>query len=221
MSSDQPRIMTEEARYGVRLNYIIFPIGIRELRHALAKNGYELSPIGEIPAPPTRIRFSGTVARKDETTVRVESDTGEIGVVERSLEEACSSFMGLAEIVSSELEVNLHSNVKFYWIVIHCKIVTGKVPRREIAKIDNKEYMNKFSQIIGEDLTSFSIRLCPKDAFPNNESWLDVAIEPDIANDQLYHIGIVFRNPNKDKTEMFVKDLENNLLKLIGIIEAQ
>jgi len=220
MSTNQPKIMSEEARYGVRLNYVIFPIDFRELRRALAKNGYEVSPVGDIPPPPTRVRFGGDMARKGETTVRAESDSGEIGVVDRSLQEACSSFEGLANVVNSELGVSLHNNVKFYWVVVHYKIATGKLPRKEIAKVENKEYISQFSQIVGENLSSFSIRLGPKDANPNQETWLDIAIEPDILNEQLYHVGVVFRNPSKNNTETFVRDLENNLLKLISVIEA-
>ena len=65
MSKKKPKIMTQEARCGVRLNYVIFPIDFRELRHALAKHGYELSSIsGSIPSPPTRIGFGGDIGRK-------------------------------------------------------------------------------------------------------------------------------------------------------------
>jgi len=213
--------MTQEARCGVRLNYVIFPIDFRELRHALAKNGYELSPVrGRIPPPPTRIVFSGDIARKGETTIIFESDIGEIGVVGRSLQEVTNSFKELANIIKSELSVNLYENVRFYWYVMHYKIDTGKIPRNEITKAENKDYIARFSEVLGEDITSFSIRLAPKGAIPNQESWFDIAIEPDIMNDKLYHVGVVFRSPDRDKTETFVKDLENTLLKLIEVIEA-
>ena len=221
MSSDQPKIMTQEARCGVRLNYVIFPIDFRDLRYALAKNGYELSSISErIPSPPARIRFSGDVARKGETSVVFESDSGSVIVVGRSLQEVKESFQELARVIDSELGVNLHENVKYYSYSVHYKVDTGKTPRDEIAKAENKDYIARFGQVLGKDLSSFSIRLAPKDAIPNQENWFDIVIEPDVMNDKLYHAGIVFRNPNKGKTERFVKDLENTLLRLIRTIEA-
>ena len=221
MSNNQPKIMTQEARCGVRLNYVLFPIDFRELRHALAKNGYELSPVrGRIPSPPARIAFSGDIARKGETTVIFESDSGEIGVVGRSLQEATASFEELAKVINSELGVSLHESVRFYWCVVHYKVDTGKTPRNEIAKAENKDYTTRFSEVLGEDLSSFSIRLAPRDVIPNQESWFDIAIEPDLMNDKLYHVGVVFRSPDRGKTETFVRDLENTLLKLIGVIEA-
>ena len=220
MNKNQPKIMTQEARCGVRLNYVIFPIDLRELRHALAKNGYELSSVGRLPPPPARIGFGGDVARKGETTVIAESDSGEIGVVGRSLQEVKDSFDELANVIDSELGISLHENVRFYWYVVHYKVDTGKTPRNEIAKVENKDYIAQFSQILGEDLSSFSIRLVPKNAIPNQESWFDIAIEPDVMSEKLYHVGVVFRTPDRGKTETFVRDLENTLLKLIGVIEA-
>lgn len=220
MSKKQPKVMTQEARYGVRLNYVLFPIDFRELRHALAKNGYELSPAERIPSPPTRLRFGGNVARKGETTVIVESDSGEIGVVGRYLQEAKDSFEELANVIDSELGISLYENVRFYWYIVHYEIDTGKTPRKEIPKTENKDYFEKFSRVLGEDFCSFSIRLAPKDAIPNRESWFDIAIEPAILNENLYHVGVVFRDPDKGKTETFVRDLENIILKLIKVIEA-
>ena len=220
MNKNQPKVMTEEARCGVRLNYVIFPIDFKELRHALAKNGYELSSVGRLPAAPTRVSFGGDIARKEETTVIAESDSGRIGVVGRSLQEVKASFEELANIIDSELGISLHENVRFYWYIVHYKIDTGKTPCNEIPKTENKDYIARFSQILGEDLSLFSIRLAPKDAIPNRESWFDIAIEPDVMREKLYHAGVVFRSPNRDKTERFVRDLENTLLKLIAVIEA-
>lgn len=218
----EPKVMTQEARYGVRLNYVIFPIDFRELRHALARNGYELSPPirGHLPPPPARIGFGGDFARKGETTVQVETDSGEIRVVGRSLQKTKVAFEELEKILKAELRRNLHENVKYYECVVHYKVDTGKIPRDQIVKAENEEYIKRFGQVLGENLSTFSIRFGPKDAVPNSDSWFDIAIEPDIIDAKLYHVGVVFRSPDRGRTETFVRNLENNLLKLIGIIEV-
>lgn len=220
MSINQPKIMTLEARCGVRLDYVLFPIDFRELLRVLAKNGYELSRVGRVPPAPARISFSGDIARKGETQVIVESDSGEIGVVGRSLPEAKASFGELANIIKSELGISLNEKVRFYWCIVHYNIDTGKTPLKQIAKTGNKDYMSRFNKVLGEDLSLFSVRIAPKDLIPNHENWFDIAIEPAILNANLYHIGVVFRNRDKEKAETFVRDLENNLLKLLKIIEA-
>ena len=213
-------LITQEARYGVCLNHIIFPITFRELRNALAKNGYEISPIRiDLPSPPTRIAFSGEIARKEETSVRLNVENSNIGTVGRSLTEVTESFKELVKLVKTELGVNLHENVRFYQCNIHYNMETKKKPCNEIAKVENKEYFEKFAKVLGENLSSFSVRLVPRNMSPNQEEWLDIAIEPDVVNEKRYHIGVVFRNPDRETTENFVSKLENNLLNLIGIIE--
>src|SRR3990170_2151988 len=141
MSKSQTKTITQEARYGVRLDYVIFPIDLRELRQALAKNGYELLLVEGIPPPPTRISFGGEIARKAETRVIVESNSGEIGIVGRSLHEVKASFEELTRVIDAELGISLQEKVKFYWCVVHYKINTGKTPLVEIAKADNKDYI--------------------------------------------------------------------------------
>jgi len=220
MSNYEPEVTTREARYGVRLDYVIFPIDYRELIHALAKNGYELSPARNIPPAPARIRYGGEIARKKESVVVVESDRSELGVVSRTLQEAKSSFEELAKVIESELGFKLYEKVCFYLFSVHYKVDTGKAPREQIPKTENKEFIEKLSKILGEDIVSFSLRIARKKAVPNQESWFDIAIDPDILNEKLYHIGVVFRDPEKDKTEKFVNDLENNLLEIIKKIEA-
>jgi len=220
MSAKSPKMMTQEARYGVQLSRLIFPLDFRDFRLALAKNGYELSPVRELPPPPARISFSGVIARKSETTIVADSEAGEIVVVGRSLQQAVASFGDLANVVATELGVDLHARVRLYSLIVHYRLETGKMPLKEIPKADNKEYVSKFSSVMKEDLSSFSIRLSPRGEAPNQEDWFDIAIEPDVIDENRYHIGVVFRNSRKEKTETFIKDLENNLLKLIAIIEA-
>lgn len=221
MNNNKAKVMTQHVSYGVRLNYVIFPIDFRDLRHALAKNGYELSRItGPIPSPPVRIGFSGDVARKGEIAVTVETDGGEIGITGRSLQKVKMAFEELENLVKRELGISLHLNVKCYLCLIHCRISTGKIPRDEIAKVENRGLYSRLGQVLNVDVSPFSVRLCLKGAVPNQESWLDISIEPDILNEQMYHVGVVFRSPDKEETETFVRDLENNILKLIKIVEA-
>jgi hypothetical protein len=220
MSTKTPKLATQEARYGVNLNYVIFPLDFRDLRYGLAKNGYELPPVKDMPAPPTRLSYGGEIARIKETRIFVDSDSGEIGVIDRLLQQARASFDDLAKVILSELGVDLNSKVKFHFLTVHYRVDTGKTPLKEIARAENKEFVKKFNDIMKEDLSSFSIRLCPKNANINDENWFDIAIEPDIMDESRYHIGVVYRNSERKKIEAFAENLESNLLKLLKCIEA-
>ena len=218
--SNTPKLITQEARYLMSLDYLILPLDFRDLRQALAKNGYESALVRNLPPPPTRISFSGEIARKKETAIIADSEAGEIGVINRSLGEARTSFGDLIKLVEEEIGIDLHKRVKFYQVSVHYKCDSGKIPLKEIPKAENKEFIKKLSEIMGESLSSFSIRLAKKDSNINQGDWLDIAIEPDLVYENYYHIGVVYRNSNKEKTEMFVKDLETNLMKIIELIEA-
>jgi hypothetical protein len=195
-------------------------VEFRELRQALAKNGFELSSVRNLPPPPARIIFSGEIGRKKEITIIADSEAGMIGVVSKSLSEGTVAFNDLVKIISDEIGVNLFEQVKNFEIVAHYKLNTGKVPLKEIPKVENKEFIGKCSEIMGESLSTFSIRLSKKDASINEGDWLDVAIEPDMVYENNYHVGVVCRNSDKAKTETFVKDLEKNILQLIKLVEA-
>jgi hypothetical protein len=173
-----------------------------------------------VPVAPTRISYGGEIARRKETIVIADSDSGEIGVIERLLQEAIASFGDLAKVILSELGVDLNSKVKFYFLSVHYRVNTGKTPLKEIAKADNKEFVKRFSEIMKEDLSSFSIRLCPKNANINDKNWFDIAIEPDVIDESRYHVGVVYRNSERKMIEAFAKNLESNLLKLVEFIEA-
>jgi hypothetical protein len=198
---------------------MILPLDFRDIRFVLAKNGYELLPVRNLPPPPMQITYSGEIARFKENMVFANSEAGEIGVISRSVSDAYSSFGDLLKVLASEIGVNLRENVKYYEAILHCRVETGKKPAKEIAKAENKEFVNKFSEVLGENLSSLSIRLGKKDSSAKQRDWLDIAIDPDPIYDGMYHIGMIFRNPDQEKTETFVKNLENNLLKMIQLIE--
>ena len=220
MSKTIPRLITQEARYSLSVNDMILPLDFRDVRFALAKNGYELLPVRNLPSPPTQISYSGDIARSKETVVFANSEAGEIGVISRSVRDAYSSFGDLLNVLASEIGVNLRENVKYYEAVLHCRVETGKKPAKEIAKAENKEFVSKFSEVLGVNLSPLSIRLGKRDSSAKQRDWLDIAIDPDPIYDGMYHIGVIFRNTDQEKTETFVKNLENNLLKLIQLIEA-
>jgi len=148
------------------------PLDFRDVRFALAKNGYELLPVRNLPPPPTQISYSGDIARFKETVGFANSEPGEMGVISRSVSDAYSSFGDLLKVLASEIGVNLREKVKYYEAILHCRVETGKKPTTEIAKAENKEFVNKFSEVLGENLSNLSIRLGKKDSSQSNENGL-------------------------------------------------
>ena len=223
MSSTQPSVLTREAKYLVRLKYVLFPIDFRDIRKALTRNAYELVPIrGPIPGRPTRISWEGSVARKGETVVSYNTLLGLIGVTHKTIEEAKKGFEELAGITEKELGINLHSNVWYYEVGTHFNIETETPPVHRMAKITaGNPYFSKFAKVLGRDVSMFSVRLTPSNVIPNQEDYFEITIEQDILLANAYHIGVLFRNKKRSEIEKFSTNLEKNIWKLIDIIEER
>jgi len=219
----EPRIISEDVTYAVRLHYVMFPLEFRDLRDALERNGYELARIeGRIPSRPTRIGFSGEIARKGEIIVEIDSGEGGIGLRGRTLDEAMTGFEQLSQVIRTELGVDIHLNVWYYSLVAHFTLRTGTAPRYTIPKVvEDNPYFSRFNEILGEQTSMFSVRLFPTDKISYGADWFDISIEPDILDADAYHIGVVFRNPDKGRTQDFVKNLKQVLFDLLKVIEGK
>jgi hypothetical protein len=222
-SSREPRIISEEITYAVRLNYVIFPLEFRDLRNALARNGYELARMeGRIPPRPTRVGFAGEIARKGEIEVHIDSGEGEIAVRGRSLDETTTGFEQVLKVIQTELDMDIDVNVWYYSLIAHYTLQTGTSPHHTIPEVvKGNPFFSRFNEILGEQTCMFSVRLCPTKKIPNRADWFDIAIEPDVLNADAYHIGVVFRHPDKGRTQAFIKNLKQVLFKLLKVIEGK
>lgn len=223
MSSEPKGISPKEAKYTVRLRGLFFPIDFRDMRKALEKHGYELSPIrGPIPGRPIRISFGGDIARKGESIVFLDTSESIISVRGDTLSETMKGIDEFSEVVQGELGIDLNSNVWYYEIGAHFLCVTEVHPIKELAKItEGNPFFAKFAEVLKREVSMFSVRLSPPNRIPNQEDWFDISVEQDILVPNAYHIGVVFRNPQKTVTEEFAANLEDRLLMLIDIIEGK
>lgn len=212
-----------ESFYQVRLAYVMFPLEFRELMDVLAKNGYELLRLpGPLPPRPIQLAYSGEFARKDEYIVRIDSGEGLVGITcTRPIEVAFGAFGELTKVIKEGLGIDLNENVRYYEVVAHYNINTGKKPFQEIDRvIEGNSYFTMFDGILGEPTSLFSIRLAPKGKVPNQEEWFDISIEPNILKPQIYHAGVIFRSPDRERIISSVNNLEKRLISLVKVIES-
>lgn len=212
-----------ETHYLVRLEYVIFPLEFRELRDVLARNGYELKLLpAPIPPRPSRISYSGEIARKGEYIVNIDSNLGTVAIASKSIGMTIAAFEELTKIMKEGLGIDLNENVSYFEIMVYYNIDTGKKPVQEIDRvIEVNPYFSKFNKIVGEPTSLFSIRLIPKGKIPNQEEWFDISIEPDILKSEVYHIGVIYRSSKREKTLDFASNLEKTIVNLVKAIEGE
>ena len=84
-----------------------------------------------------------------------------------------------------------------------------------------------WSPLLGEEITPFSIRLCPKSKIGVAENirdipdWFDIQIFPYVLNPQYYGVNIVFRNPDILKVKEFTKKMEDRIENMIMLLEGE
>jgi hypothetical protein len=207
----------------VRLDYILFPIKFEALREALASNGYVIEvprglrlPIG------TEITLTGTIAKKRDVTITLDSERQVLIAEGKVLSEVVSIFSELEAIVETALRVAVTTKARFYEIIANYEVETGKNPLDQISKIQLPDKLAKgFEEVLGAPATSYTLRVSPVGQVPDQEDWFDVRIEPLVfrATDT-YMVNIIYRSKDKSKFLDFISQLEAKIRLILGLIES-
>lgn len=147
------------------------------------------------------IEIDGQVAKKDDLTVDCIPDKQVLGISSNDNEKLLSEFNELEKEISTELGQNVSENAQFYETIIQLAIKTGKNPLETMAKIrNNYPICNDFSEIVGEEVSPFGIRMSPSKKPLQSEDWFDFKIEPLIVRaTTTYYGNFVFRSANREK----------------------
>ena len=215
------KLQALESTCRVRLAHVIFPLEFRDLRDVLARNGYELVALpGPIPPAPTRIVYTGEIARKEQYTVHIDSSAGLVGVNGRSMTATYNAFEELSKIVMDNFGVSLGNNVHYHEIIAHYNARTGKNAILQIGRqFEDSALIHGLGKVLGKTTSMYSIRLAPKGDVPNQEEWYDISIDPDVLKPETYHVGIIFRSPRKEEIASFAINLEETIGELLRTIE--
>ena len=217
---EKNRVKFDRLRFSVRLKHVVFPIELRELLDTLSKAGYSLNPKIISPLPPVRISIVGPIATKADYIVDVNSDMGVLAIEGKS-EAVLTEFDELESLIKNKLNVDISEGVQFYEAFAYLTIFSEKNPIEKMGKIfESIEETIKFSDVLGEDVSVFTVKFASKGKIPNQEEWFEFSIEPaPLRPINEYHAIIVYRGTNKLKVQKFVQELRNKTLKVVELIE--
>ncbi len=210
-------------RFSIRMNYVLPPFDAIELIDTLVKGGYTPT-IPPQPRPPRGVRlgFAGPIARKGETTIDTNDERGILGATSPSPALAVQSLNELLQLIKSNLGIDLDKTVTFYEMIGHMDIDTDQNPLEKIGQIHKENTsLKEFSEILGKDVSVFSLRLIPRNEIPNQTEWLDITIEPDIIKTtSTYNVSAVYRSPDKSKVQKFTEEFMTKVSTMIDVIES-
>lgn len=210
-------------RFSIRFNYVLFPFDTVELISILMKSGYAPTAPPPPAAPPRGIRFTitGTIARKGEILIDINDDRGILSATSPSPALSINGLNEVLQLIRTNLNVDLEKQASFYELIGHTALETDRHPFEKIGNIiKGNKIIEKLGEVLGEDVSLFTLKLAPRGHVPNQTEWFDLTIEPDIIKTSTYNISAVFRSHEKSEVQKFTEEFMPNVSKLIVVIES-
>lgn len=206
----------------VRYDTVLFPLESTRLLSAVAERGFITPESAEQPPLGARLGLRGTIARKGGVSLSVNGDKQTVGVNAKDIETLLDEFESIENAIGDEFELSAGDLVMFYELLVSVVVKTDKHPVEELGRLSAQmPILGEFSEIIGNEVAPFGIRIAPKDQEPNQSDWFDIRIEPSIqAPSGRYVVEVVYRHSSRNSVLEFIRSLESTIESLIGAIEA-
>ena len=213
------QITTLSALCGVEFNTVLFPFSIIEVVSSLERLGYDLSPDMPFPRPMGRFIGSGQIARKGKVAVYFDAVGQDLTVLGVSLSSLTASLNELAKALNEDHKIDITGLAKFYRIEANYEIASNNNTQKKIADVTKAPLLTEFGTILGQELAPTEVKFGAKDLEPNSENWLDISIRPNYERADRYIVSIVYRNIDKVKTQAFADHAEENIIKIIQLVD--
>jgi len=210
----------------VRLDSVLFPIDSVRLIEALSHMSFEIlakpPPITQVPFKATA-RVSGDIARKGDSIVSVNPVQQILSVTAMSVAGAQQVFSELEHALNKELEIGIEDMAKFFELLATYQLDSNSSPVDCIGRVLSQAgIIAELGNILGQEVSPFTLRLVSKGKVPNQEDWIDIEIEPLITRPtKTYLVSVICRSNEKSKVLSFAKELEPKIIALADLIEKQ
>lgn len=226
-SMKKVRLFPEEIRLGLLFG-APDPIPEDDLINYLKEIGFEeITGIPKIFGTEESGLVRANIARKGTCEVLYNPPRASLEVVGKNFKEVLDRFEEIKSMLDGKEEIA--TQIRSYQLVSSYKVFTKDRyrPLYHISDFVGYDKIDKFNSLLGEEITPFSIRLCPKSKIGVAENirdipdWFDIQIFPYVLNPQYYGVNIVFRNPDILKVKEFTKKMEDRIENMIMLLEGE
>jgi len=211
-------------RFSVRFEFVLFPFDIIELLDNLIKIGYTpmVPPLPRVSGQNVRLSAKGKIAQKGEAEIELNDERGVLAVTCYSPNNAVKSLNEIIQLIKEKLDVDLTTKATFYEFMGNFEAKTDKNPLEIIQRVNEKNScIEDLGKILGQKVSSFSLRLVPKGQVPSSAEWLEITIEPNIIKpNTTYRVLAICRSNDKAKMDVFVSSWMGIMVKIIETIES-
>jgi hypothetical protein len=215
------KIEPQNYRLALVLQTLFFPLTYPDLINSLRKRGFQIE--GPLPSiSGARSYLGGRIATKDGCTVDIDPDRKILANDGSNFEDVMKVHQELIAMAAEDFKVDLDKETDYLEMIASVIVRSGKSPLKEIQDFfKGFKGMEKFSEILGKDVTLYSLRITPKETLPSGKYWLDITIEPRVTMpESVYFVNVVYRNEDRSDVLRFSSKINTWILKLIQSIEG-
>lgn len=228
VSSDAaPSLRIERFHFAAKLNTVHFPLDMTEITSVLKDTGYRLMQ-PELSArnlpPGMRLLPLGQIAQSEdgERTFVLAPERAVLAVQGRELEKVLTDFIKVITVIREQFVADLDSKVAFYEFILegYAKVGPSRNPIKEIAPLFKRNKLfRELGEVLGIPVTTFGFRLVERGRSPDEDSWSEFKIEPDIAKPKTaYFVSIVFRAPDCSRATQNAREAVSKAQGLLSIL---
>jgi hypothetical protein len=221
-----------EVRYSrvalvVRYGSVLFPFDALAFAMSLSKLDFFLperldEAIASLPFG-ARLEPSGTIARKSDTIVRLNTDRQTLGVYATAPQQCLHQMEAIESLLEEELAVDSSAHAVFYEFLADLTVAADSSPvERWGSLLASMPLIQQVSGLLGVDTCPFGLRLVPKGSVPNQEDWFDIRIEPQVQSPhERYYVNVVYRKASRETVFGFARSFGQTLERLLDLVEGR
>ena len=206
----------------VRYNTLHFPVDPGELARLVPHAGYVVTQEDILSAPPgARIAFSGRLAKKGDTELRMNTERGVLTIRGNDADSVHGEFAWLENLLRQEFAFDSVAAASFYELVSEIMVESSKDPMMVMARhSQGVSVLGRASEILGFPVSNYTLRMFRTGQNPNDLNWAEIRIEPYVpAASSRFLVSVVFRNEHQETVTEFLTGLEQTVIELIEGLE--
>lgn len=225
MSSQSPApalyIVSATVRLSVRYLSVLFPFNQSILLSVLPRIGF-VTP-QNVPLPPSRTRLAATgqIATKGDVRLSIQDEKFVLGVSAPDVEAAVRELGSVEDLLTKELGFDSEGHAHFYEVIADMVVAADCSPIEVLPScFSGVKLFGDLSQILGQAVSNFTLRLVPPSGSPTERNWFDITIEPDLTNPtHWYSVNTVYRQQERQKVLTFTLKLPDTVNAILARVK--
>jgi hypothetical protein len=212
-------LIPQRYRISSAFNRIIFPLTYPEIVESLKKRKYGMPSLSAPTQTGSRVYLEGVIAFKNNCHIHLDSNRRLLAAEGNSARNVLTVFKELMDVVENDFNLS-SEDLHFSELIAELIVRSDESPINTIGMFAN-DVFGEFSDIMGAETSTYSIRIVPKGQRPFDKNWFDIRIDPrPTMPDRDYYINAVYRAEDVDRITAFVQDFDSKIISLIRKIEG-